>query len=247
MYTKQLEQVVHAINPGARPSGEARFPPNLPSRGARRRSGESARHWLHGCIELLGGGVDAVAIEDTLALFVELHWAERAISYANIQALWTSVPLREFVDACESPSHQYLRLDYHPDEALGQLLKEPHPHLHVDADGEPRFPVPLSASKDVVGWFVDFVYRNFFYEDWIAWAKEAWDHQCRETNRENRWPRLVQAFNQSKLQVILADDQLRKDLDDLKQCLAEKRSRIFRLQGSSTYLDVLAHECTVAM
>jgi len=51
----------------------------------------------------------------------------------------------------------------------------------------------------VVGWFLDFVYRNFFYDHWIVWAELVWDDWCRERTLPNRWPRLIHAFDQPEI------------------------------------------------
>jgi hypothetical protein len=152
------------------------------------------------------------------------------------------VPVVKFVQGAGSEAHRYLRLD-HDLAALGPLLKEPMPHVHVEADGEPRFPVPAPAC-DVVGWFLDFVYRNFFYDHWIAWAELAWDDWCRERARPNRWPRLVHAFDQSALRVIEADPDLRDDIVQLKHCLLAKRKMLFPFEVDSDRAELLGHHAT---
>lgn len=162
------------------------------------------------------------------------------IEYANLQALWADAPLAEFVEGA-GRDHRYLRADYDM-SALGPLLKEPQPHVHVEGDGEPRFPVPVAAADDVVGWFLDFVYRNFFYEDWILWAESAWDAWCDAHGRPNRWARLVQAFKQSRVRIIEGDPGLAQDLRDLKRCLLDERRRLFPLAVSRSRIELSSHE-----
>lgn len=164
-------------------------------------------------------------LEENLAVFLTVHVAASKITYANLQALCTEVPMVAFVQGGGVAAHHYLRLD-HDLKALGPLLKEPQPHVHVEADGEPRFPVVV-PDGDVVGWFLDFVYRNFFYEHWIVWAQGEWADWCRERARLNRWPRLVQAFGQSQVGVIESDLGLRDDIAQLKRCLVAARRRLF--------------------
>jgi len=187
MFTASLEQLVHTVGSGRR-TGRVVFPAGLAEGSARRKADEPAHAWLRRCAEPFGG-IERVALEENLAIFMVVHLHETKITYANLQALWAEIPLARFVEGAGAAMHRYLRLDYDL-AALGPLLKEPVPHVHVEADGEPRFPIPAPAS-DIVGWFLDFVYRNFFYDHWIVWAELAWDDWCRERTLPNRWPRLI--------------------------------------------------------
>jgi hypothetical protein len=237
MFTPALEQLVHTLGTTRR-TGRVAFPPALAQGGARRRTNEPAHAWLQRCAEEFGG-VEYVALEENLVLFMIVQLRDGKIAYANLQALWAEVPVARFVQGVGAEVHRYLRLD-HDLTALGPLLKEPVPHVHVEADGEPRFPVPAPAP-DVVGWFLDFVYRNFFYDHWIVWAELAWGDWCLERVRPNRWPRLVNAFNQSAIGVIEADPDLRKDVVELKQCLLAKRKRLFPFEVDSDLAELFGH------
>ena len=168
-----------------------------------------------------------------------IQWDAGVIQYANLQALWADVALSEFLGG--DGSHRYLRLDYDL-TAVGPLLKEPQPHVHVEADGEPRFPVPVVHGDDLVGWFLDFVYRNFFYDVWITWAETVWDDWCAERARTNRWVKLKEAFDQSAVRVIESDPDLVRDLRDLKRSLSEERRRIFPLSASTERCSLLSSE-----
>ena len=204
----------------------------------RRRSDEPAHLWLQHCADAFGG-VEYVRLEENLVVFLIVHVAEGKITYANLQALWAKVPISAFVRGDGSQEHRYLRLD-HDLKALGPLLKEPQPHVHIEAEGQPRFPV-LAPDGDVVGWFLDFVYRNFFYKDWIVWAEVAWEDWCRERARPNRWERLVQAFGQSQVGVIESDPGLRDDVAQLKRCLAAARRRLFPFAVDVAHIELFGH------
>ncbi len=180
-----------------------------------------------------------MAVEENLALFLVIKWEERAIQYANLQALWTDVPLGTFLQG--TGRHRYLRLDYDL-SALGPLLKEPQPHVHVEADGEPRFPLPVALGDDLVGWFLDFVYRNFFYDVWIVWAEMLWDDWCTERARTNQWVRLKEAFDQGRIRAIEADEELARDLRDLKRCINDARRGLFPLKAEGTRCSLLSSE-----
>jgi hypothetical protein len=237
MFTPALKQLIHTVR-GARRTGQIVFPPRMTRGGAMRVAHEPAHIWLRRCAEAFGG-IDQVALEDNLALFMVVHVRGSRIEYANLQALWADLPLAKLVERSGTEMHRYLRLDYDPG-VLGPLLKEPMPHVHTEAEGEPRFALP-ALDRDVVGWFLDFVYRNFFYDDWILWAEHVWADWCRERARTNRWSRLVHAFDQSAVRIIEADEDLCADVAQLKQCLAAERRSFFQLEIDRARAELLGY------
>ena len=241
MFTPGLEQLIHTIR-GVRRSGRIAYPPGLSEGAARRSTNEPAHLWMRRCVAEVGG-VENLAVEENLALLLVVHLRDDHIEYANLQALWSEVSIADFAKGDGTQPHRYLRAD-HDTKALGPLLKEPLPHVHAEPEGEPRFPVHLTASSDLVGWFLDFVYRNFFYDHWIVWAEVVWDDWCTERNRPNRWAALVAAFNQSKIGVLEADAELCEDLLQLKRCLLGHRREFFPVQMDATRLQLFAHEST---
>jgi hypothetical protein len=237
MFTPGLEQLVYTLGI-ARPSARVAFPPAMARGKARRHADETATAWLRRCADELGG-IEKIVVEENLALLLVVHVVDDKITYANLQALWAAVPLTQYASGDGTERHAYLRLD-HDLSALGPLLKEPQPHVHVEADGGPRFPI-AAPPGEVVGWFIDFVYRNFFYDDWIVWAEVAWDDWCRETRRTNRWARLVSAFQQSQTGVIEADTDLREDLAQLKRCLRAERRKLFPYEVDADRATLFCH------
>lgn len=140
MFTPAAERLVHTVR-GTRRAGRVEFPPQLAEGGTKRKADEPAHIWLRRCAEAFGG-IEQVALEDNLVLFMVVHLHDTKITYANLQALWAETPAARFAEGTGTEVHRYLRLD-HDLEALGPLLKEPMPHVHIEADGEPRFPVPV--------------------------------------------------------------------------------------------------------
>lgn len=239
MFTPGVEKLTHWLRPTRR-SGRVVFPPGLPEGAARRKKQEPAHRWISHCIAE-AGGAPQLAIEDNLALLLVLHVDGRQLRYANLQALWSEVSIAAFAAGDGTETHRYLRLDYDP-SALGSLLKEPMPHLHVEADGEPRFPLARGAASDPIGWFIDLVYRNYFYDEWIAWAEGVWDAWCSETGRPNRWVRLVQAFKQSNMRLIEVDRDLRDDLLQLKRRVLLERQKFFSFEVDSAQIELFGHD-----
>lgn len=242
MFTDDLEQLRHAIAPGARSSGTCSYPRNLSLGAVRRSDNEAAHIWLKRCADHFEGDTWSFVVDECIALFFIIEWQEKTITYANLQALWVpDVTIEDFVNGAGTERHRYLRLDYDL-QALGLLLKEPQPHVHVEADGEPRFLIPAAVGDDVVGWFLDFVYRNFRYEDWIEWVRGIWHSYCLERRRENRWEMLVNAFSASNLGAIEANVALRGDLQDLKACLLAERKKLFPLTIDAKRAELLSHD-----
>lgn len=239
MFTSGLEQLIYTIR-STRRSGRIVFPPGLPEGAGRRNANEPAHLWMRRCIEGVGG-VEKLAVEENLALLLVVRLNDGKLEYANLQALWAEASIAQFAAGDGTQPHRYMRAD-HDTSALGPLLKEALPHVHVEAEGEPRFPVYLTSSGDLVGWFLDFVYRNFFYDHWIVWAEAAWDDWCIETKRPNRWERLVQAFNQSNVGIIEADPDLREDLLQLKRCLLARRREFFPVEIDAARLQLFGHD-----
>lgn len=256
MYTDGAQQLVHSIR--GRQDRWVTFPAGLRKHDAYRNEGEPAHVWLRRSVdEHVGGDLRLAQVEENLAMFLVLDVRKQGkllcVEYANVQALWTDGPLARFIEetehlqcgphACRIP-HQYMRLDYDPTGALGPLLKEPQPHVHVEAEGEPRFPVAVSDAEDPVGWFLDFIYRNFFHADWEAWVEKAWTEHYRGTGRrDNPWERIKQAFTDNKIAVLE-----REHLDDvraLKKCVFEKRRAMFPFRVPRARCELLSHE-TVA-
>lgn len=241
MFTPGFERLFHAIG-AVRRSGRVVFPPGLPEGAARRSADEPANLWMRRCVAAVGG-VEKLAVEENLALLLVMRLRDGHLQYANLQALWAEVSIADFAAGEGTALYRYLRAD-HDTSALGPLLKEPLPHVHVVAEGEPRFPVHVTGGSDLVGWFLDFVYRNFFYDHWIVWAEVAWDDWCIETGRPNRWQRLVLAFNQSNIGVLEQDPDLREDLQQLKRCLLKRRRAFFPVKIDAARLRLFGHDET---
>jgi hypothetical protein len=92
--TAGLDQVIHAIRPGARPAGRKTFPRDLPEGSVRRSRSEPAHTWLRRCVDThFAGDVTRVTVEENLALFLVVRWDGGTVSYANLQALWAEVAL----------------------------------------------------------------------------------------------------------------------------------------------------------
>lgn len=225
-----LAYLSSCLDPNRAPEGEATFPPKL-DKLPRRTLGESARAWLRELIGLAGGRITSIGVEPNLAIAAKVKWRrDRILYYANIQILRTSATLEDFLaSSSDDAETQYLRLDFDPNQP-GAFLKEPQPHVHVVGEGEPRFPVPELGRECPVGWFIDFVYRNFFYDVWIDYAESLWSADKR--TEDNRWASLKSLIEKGEIGAIEANALLQDDLQQLKAALDEQCREFVSLRTS---------------
>jgi hypothetical protein len=231
MFTPALTNALSGMHKSG-PRGELRFPSGM--KAPFRSAAESDQTWLAGVCSSAGSPLD-FQVESNLALFLTVFWEKREIIYANVQALYTTDSLDDFLK--NGGTSRYLRMDYDL-QALGPLLKESQPHVHVVAEGEPRFSVPMGAHDgDIIGWFLDFVYRNFFHDEWLAWARRV-----AEMRKISTFETLVSAFSGGKLAVIQGDSMLVDDLNRLRRELAKERKKMFGIFAKPQDLAILHHE-----
>jgi hypothetical protein len=229
MFSNGTDRFFRCVAPGQRPSGKVHFPPGDNDASLRRHQTETARVWLNRCVESrFGGDMSRVAIEENLALFATIHWHEGTLVYANLQALWVSCPLTEFVQD-EKAEHRYLRLDLALTEP-GPIFKEPIPHIHSATEGEPRFALSSEGRRYPINWFIDFIYRNFYYDlCWNTWVETLWNEHCEQHRRANSWITLQNAFKSGQLSVVASSQELSKDLKDLSALIVQEREKAYPL------------------
>lgn len=163
------------------------------------------------------------------------------LSFAGIEAIVVvggeleSLYLGEKVDA------RYHRLDYHPDE-LGKLLCEPLPHVHLRPDGPPRLAIGVGLNP--VTDFFDMIYRNYFPEQWLEWARDSWREACRRQGFDDNLQVLETASTRGKWKVLTG--KYAEDLGRLRAILQARRDNHLtrlRVDPSTAGLlgDVLHH------
>ena len=153
MFTDELTDILHGMHKKG-PRGTLHFPYGM--QAPFRSATESDRDWLARVCPSAGATLGLpFQVELNLALFLTVIWDNKKITYANVQALYTEDSLTQFL--AKGGMSRYLRMDYDL-QALGPLLKESQPHVHVVAEGSPRFAVPMGAHDgDIIGWFIRIV------------------------------------------------------------------------------------------
>jgi hypothetical protein len=155
---------------------QQRFPPQWDAQKGRfgPGGGESVQQWLSRCAqEQLNGDIARWQIEENLGVFAAIERSGRIMTWANLQAVVVNgATLEEFVRARRGAAI-YLRVDYDL-KNLGEMFREPLPHIHVVPHGEPRIAFPIGRDGNLLADFFEFLYLNYFHRKWLVWAREVW-------------------------------------------------------------------------
>lgn len=184
---------------------------------------EGPGHDLHDWVEFIEDKIelDQCVIEDNLLVLARLEWDGKVIRHASLQALALPGPkgVRTIEGFYLAPPEdrsryqpQYLRVDFDLNN-LGPLLKEPQPHVHIRGAHEPRFPV---YGDNVVMDFLDLLYRNYQYDQWLDWVKAVW-RDSPKAGVNDPLPTLISAFKDGKSSVV------REHANDLRRLRATIR------------------------
>ena len=60
---------------------------------------------------------------------------------------------------------------------LGDPFTHPLAHVHVSDESHPRFSLDGGTSGNVIVDYLEFLYRNYVFDDWLNWAKRQWLNQ----------------------------------------------------------------------
>ena len=217
-YTKGVKRLLEALKPYSRP--KRTYPSDYQPERIKRNGVHS---WIRAIFEKYKA---RCLVEENMVVCADLEFKSQTVTYINVQAVITEGAIEDFIRD-DSLNHSYFRLDYHP-TSCGMLLREPHPHIHTTTCGEPRFD-SFDKSGYVVMAFFDFIYRNYFYNDWLEWAEGA--YYSNETVKHAKeeldcFKVMTEAFRSSKMDVF-EKDKFAKALSILKQSCLKKRNKMF--------------------
>ncbi len=169
-------------------------------------SQETPHNWFKRIVdEQLNGKTEPCAVEENMAVFAKLVYDNGIITYSNVQVIIVDDDLDIFYKSA-SPANinaRYLRLDYDL-SSLGEMFTHPHPHIHVTADGVPRFDAYFSHNGNIIIDFFDFIYRNFFIDKWKEWARNASKSNMASLENANSavFDLIVDAFKANQCDVL---------------------------------------------
>lgn len=181
----------------AKSDGRSSFPHGWKLQNGRIGSTEPVRDWFIRCVDVhLGGDHGPCQVADRLAVFAVVYWRDQTLAYVNCQALVTIGGTLEDYYLDPSVEAQYFRLDYDLD-ALGEMFREPSPHVHIRPDGEPRF--QMTPARNALMDFFDFIYRNYFHAEWLDWAEAQWRREAASRQLDvDAFERVREAFAGSR-------------------------------------------------
>lgn len=202
-----------------------------PSWGRVGDGGGDIHSWFKSSVNRAGGDLNQCKIEENLAAFIALRCDGNIIRYASMQLLVTTdATLEDFYERKGKGKHHYFRLDYEPEHRLEEMFRTPLAHIHVNPLGAPRISLSGMGTGNVVIDFFDFLYRNYFYNQWRSWAKDVWDKDVkRRMIRPDKdpWFTIEAAFRHNKL------DQLRRfstEIGWMKQAFRATKDAAFNLR-----------------
>jgi hypothetical protein len=166
--------LISSLDCARRPQGTARYPLNLRDGTDVRVGGEETlRAWFRRVI----GDTDAedrildCSVEENFAFFGKLTWRDAQIVQCSFQALITNTDLLTFYFE-DGHRVQYYRFDLDPTQP-GPLFAEPQPHVHSVPEGPPRFALSFDQREYCLVSFLEFIYRNHYYDKWPTWVKSV--------------------------------------------------------------------------
>lgn len=163
-------------------------------------------------------------VEDNLFFGLHYQWAGGWITSIRFHVLF--LPRHNFIDFYHEEIRDsfYFRMDYDHD-CLGPFFKEALPHIHICPENEPRFSFRFSDPKTILADFVEFIYRNFFYEQWLVWAKRV---SKKHFPDKNIFDALQKAYDKNDL-GFLKEDVTRIFLRSFKEKLQEEKETFLNI------------------
>jgi hypothetical protein len=210
------ERVITLLTPDKSPKGSRLFPKAGHHLAEMRvTNSESVHAWFR---RLIGSEerIDDWAINANFAFFGFVDWNDRSITRCSFQALIaTGGSLRQlYSDSTVEAS--YFRLDFDPSRP-GRLFSEPQPHIHCAPEGPPRFPFFRGEDEFLLVSFLEFIYVNYFYLDWLAWA----EYESRRALSGEVFDSIVESYKHAR--VLEHRDQLASHLETLRKVLLQAK------------------------
>jgi hypothetical protein len=228
MFSNGSINALAVLSHKGRKSGSAIFPCGADARNLRRiRDDESIHSWFTRCIDigLKGRDVDGCILEEHIGLFAEVQFGINGLIYANCQAIaCIEGTLNDFYSEPASAEVRYHRLDLDLN-CPGPMFKEDHPHIHSVPSGAPRFLFHASASHNVIVDFVEFLYLNYSYDQWLDWAKKTWNEAVLRDPIEDKFPAIQDGYNKGWIAKRLGE--YGGTISELRATLAAKKQSMY--------------------
>jgi len=239
LFSESVDDLLLTIRPHGSPSST--FPPGLNQTVAWRNPDVSLHAWFTNIVDQCCEGDPAQsALEDNIALFVNLKWKDRTrLVYANVQTLVVDGQLDDYY-VNGSLQAQYLRLDLDY-TTLGNPFSHPLVHLHSDGDLSPRFALEGGPSGNILVDYLEFLYRHYVPTKWLAWANRVWSREFQSSAKDdevNPFPAIVQAFWDGQFEILRDHAQV---LERIKTSLCRRKDEAFLLHMDGSDRTILEY------
>ncbi len=221
-FSQGVDGFLNVIRPHSR--SETQFPRTLKDDQIRRKSSESLHTWFVRMVdESCKGDIEQVAIEDRLAIFARFRWNKEELIYANIQTIITETSLEDYY-LSGAEEAMYMRLD-HDSISLGDPFSHPLPHIQFEGSLSPRVALEGGNSGNVIVDYLEFLYRNYFPEKWLAWVKNEWAKESISNDNNNPLTEILGAFEKGQFSLLR---DLTNELERVKRKLRQSKDESFR-------------------
>ena len=236
-----VDQFLARLSPNGQPEGRGAFPERVDQALLRFQGTETVKQWYDRCVAaFMPEGIHAWSLEENLAAFAILTWRpDNELNFVTINVLKTECSLKDYLDLTDDdlkdadfkelsqPKYLRLDLDY---GTLGPIGTHPLPHIHIGSHDSPRCALDASQSTNIVVDFIEFVYRHFFPEQWLAWAERAWNRRYQRLGRDpeqNPFRAIASAFAENEIGFLRESS---KDIADLLRVLQDEKNDLFPLR-----------------
>lgn len=222
LFSQGAQNVIEELTPRTK-VGEVLFPRTWDSAHGAFDSQQSLHDWFVKNADQIGDP-SLCQIEPNVAIFMRVAWRDASeIVASSCQVMIVDGGTLEDYYVGQRCAAQYLRFDYHP-HAPGRMFREPMPHVHIHADGEPRFGWPC-GSANIVADFLEMLYLNYHYDQWLKWARSIWEDVIRKhAVKEDPFDRIFGAYQRGEWSLLEPHRTLLKHFRDGLQ--SEKDSAI---------------------
>lgn len=229
------------LSPMGQASGVRKFPKAVDRARLRFQGTETLKQWFDRCAtEFMPEGIEYWRIEENLAAFAIVSWRPVSeLDFVTINVLKTECSLQDFFDLTEDdlkteewrdfsrPHYIRLDLDYN---TIGPIGTHPLPHIHFSPNSPPRCALDTTHSTNIIVDFMEFVYRHFFPDHWLAWAERTWNRHYKSSRRDpelNPFRAIVSGFSENQIGVLHS---LSKEISELVSVLTEEKRGLYELR-----------------
>lgn len=240
-FSRAVDNLLLMIHPHGRLATTS-YPSGLRGADIRRGKKETPQSWFKRMMDqFCDGKPERCALERHFGIFAQFYWQEgNRLIGANIQVVCArpGLVLDDLYYLGDEAEAIYLRLDLDY-ESLGDPFSHPLPHIHVEGTPTTRFALEGGRSGNVIMDFLEFLYRNYAYNEWLNWVKREWEEEFKpfaQMDIPDPLPRILEIFKDPKFENRRIESlrHYEADIEKIKTMLRRRKDELFdpRMNGS---------------